>query len=476
MAFVDSRRFGRIRVAQKPEESPPLSDLGPDAFLQLPNAPALGGLLRTSQRAIKAVLLDQAVLSGIGNWVADEVLYQARVHPETRASALSEDHCVRLHETIQQVLSVSIGVNADSSQFPDSWLFHVRWDKKPGSIGGHKISFITVGGRTSAVVPAVQKQVGGSTGASFGRKGSADKSRKPAKKRKRGEDDGDEGDSDADEKDLGEEDEEEKAGEKEEGLASNPRKRQKVSNGVGKAGADVKAAKPVKGRGRAASGGKEGAATKGTRQAAKSARLKGGHPKAESTENPGDVKAVASRTDAVKGRRAGRRAATGEPAPVASAGVEVEAVTTVEAVSASLSTEDAPKRAGRGRRLLASLTATESSPRPEKAANGVEAKTESAVGGNGTTGRRAGTRGSKGGLGSPDIAPPSPEPQSSRGGRGRRKVEGSAVEADSKGKTRGGKASGSSSLSPDAGLPVEGFETTRKVRALAGARRGKSPK
>ena len=54
----------------------PLNQLGPDCLLSLPTAPELFHLFTTRSAAIKSVLLDQTVISGIGNYLADEVLYQ----------------------------------------------------------------------------------------------------------------------------------------------------------------------------------------------------------------------------------------------------------------------------------------------------------------------------------------------------------------------------------------------------------------
>ncbi|EMS47544.1 hypothetical protein TRIUR3_15843 [Triticum urartu] len=70
-------------------------------------------------------------MSGIGNWMADEVLYQ--------------------------VIEKSVEVGADSNEFPENWIFHSR-EKKPGKafVDGKKIDFVTVGGRTSAYVPELQ--------------------------------------------------------------------------------------------------------------------------------------------------------------------------------------------------------------------------------------------------------------------------------------------------------------------------------
>jgi formamidopyrimidine-DNA glycosylase len=73
LAFADARRFARIKLQEAPLECEPLCKLGPDAFEELPAFDEFAALMGRQRRALKAVFLDQAVLSGIGNWVADEV-------------------------------------------------------------------------------------------------------------------------------------------------------------------------------------------------------------------------------------------------------------------------------------------------------------------------------------------------------------------------------------------------------------------
>ncbi|OAE31705.1 hypothetical protein AXG93_3384s1790 [Marchantia polymorpha subsp. ruderalis] len=156
MAFTDSRRFARIRLLQDPPTESPISELGPDAYLELPDNDAFRQAVQLRKGSIKGVILDQSFLAGIGNWIADEVLYQARIHPETLASNMTSEDCGRLHRAIQEVVYFSVTANADHENFPKHWLFHLRWNKRPGSLDGNKIDFIKVGGRTSAYVPALQ--------------------------------------------------------------------------------------------------------------------------------------------------------------------------------------------------------------------------------------------------------------------------------------------------------------------------------
>ena len=63
-------------------------------------------------------------MSGVGNWVADEVLFQAGIHPEAACDTLSEGQISRLHAALLSVVNVAVAARAESSAFPDDWLFH----------------------------------------------------------------------------------------------------------------------------------------------------------------------------------------------------------------------------------------------------------------------------------------------------------------------------------------------------------------
>ncbi|KAJ5781515.1 uncharacterized protein N7518_009998 [Penicillium psychrosexuale] len=170
-AFVDARRLSRIRLVDCPADEirnhTPLKENGPDpvADKDTVNEAWLTEKLGKKKVPIKAFLLDQANISGIGNWMGDEILYHAKIHPEQYSNTLNDDQIKALHSAIHYVCSTSIGVLADSEKFPEHWLFKHRWGKgkknQPAALpNGDKITFLTVGGRTSAVVPAVQKKTG----------------------------------------------------------------------------------------------------------------------------------------------------------------------------------------------------------------------------------------------------------------------------------------------------------------------------
>ena len=169
-AFVDTRRFARIRLIDCPDGDirsvEPLSLNGPDPVIDKSTVTEEWLRERLAKRAapIKAILLDQAFLSGVGNWVADEVLYHAGIHPEQRADTLPPDRVAKLHAALRMVTQTAVDLLADSTKFPDDWLMRYRWDKgKKDAVNktadGSRITFVTVGGRTSAVVESRQKLV-----------------------------------------------------------------------------------------------------------------------------------------------------------------------------------------------------------------------------------------------------------------------------------------------------------------------------
>lgn len=94
---------------------------------------------------IKALLLDQSFSAGVGNWVAgmpchlesgsavayarliDEILYNARVHPEQRSNTLTSQQLIALHHQTSNVCETAVSVDADDTKFPENWLFKHRW-------------------------------------------------------------------------------------------------------------------------------------------------------------------------------------------------------------------------------------------------------------------------------------------------------------------------------------------------------------
>jgi formamidopyrimidine-DNA glycosylase len=159
LAMPNARRLGRIRLVDDPLRDPPLCRLGFDPLLDLPTRAWFQQALGRRRTAIKAVLLDQTFAAGVGNWIADEVLYQARIDPRRHAADLSPEETTRLRQKLRDVVRRAVAVDADKNRFPRSWLFHVRWGKNPEArtADGQRIRHIIVAGRTTAFVPTRQR-------------------------------------------------------------------------------------------------------------------------------------------------------------------------------------------------------------------------------------------------------------------------------------------------------------------------------
>ncbi|KAJ2962297.1 hypothetical protein NQZ79_g2529 [Umbelopsis isabellina] len=159
--YDDVRRLGRIRLVEgDPMKSLPLSKLGFDPLQNMPDIPKFTEMVQKRAVPIKALLLDQAFSAGVGNWVADEVLWNAKIHPAHYTNELSDEECERIHENILYVCRAAADADADWEKFPKHWLFMHRWSKGKGEVilpDGNKLSYETVGGRTSAFVAEVQK-------------------------------------------------------------------------------------------------------------------------------------------------------------------------------------------------------------------------------------------------------------------------------------------------------------------------------
>lgn len=165
LAFIDPRKFGRIRLAASAEAYQKAKKLGPDA-LQITPA-ELHQKLSRRKVIVKPLLLDQSLTAGLGNWIVDEVLFQAKIHPERLGNSLSEQDTAALHAAVQLVLSTAIQHEANYRHFPKEFLIHAReWDESatPGS-DAHtfcphhaevKIDKTYVGGRATYTCPVCQ--------------------------------------------------------------------------------------------------------------------------------------------------------------------------------------------------------------------------------------------------------------------------------------------------------------------------------
>ncbi|MBA3392699.1 MAG: bifunctional DNA-formamidopyrimidine glycosylase/DNA-(apurinic or apyrimidinic site) lyase [Deltaproteobacteria bacterium] len=106
LRFVDARRFGQLDVVERARERlhPALAVLGPDALVDGVDATALVTLAKRRKTTLKAFVLDQSVLAGVGNIYASEALWRAKLRPTKRSNKLTVAAAALLAAAIRETL------------------------------------------------------------------------------------------------------------------------------------------------------------------------------------------------------------------------------------------------------------------------------------------------------------------------------------------------------------------------------------
>ncbi len=159
LVFTDPRMFGEIRLHAGAEPPAWWSGLPPECLSAAFDQPTLDAFLKRRAKApLKAVLLMQERFPGIGNWMADEILWRAGIHPATPAGSLTPSLRSTLFQTLKEVCSDAMCViGSDWGTPPDSWLFNHRWqDGGMCPKTGARLQREEIGGRTTCWSPKRQ--------------------------------------------------------------------------------------------------------------------------------------------------------------------------------------------------------------------------------------------------------------------------------------------------------------------------------
>jgi formamidopyrimidine-DNA glycosylase len=108
LLYTDPRKFGRLALVARASLDDVFAVLGPEPLDESFTADALAERLAVRRGPIKAVLLDQSVVAGLGNIYADEALFRAGIHPLQPASSLSRSDIAALRTGIQEALQTGI--------------------------------------------------------------------------------------------------------------------------------------------------------------------------------------------------------------------------------------------------------------------------------------------------------------------------------------------------------------------------------
>ncbi len=147
LAFRCPRKLGHIRIIDDPDEYIGDQKLGPDA-LEIEKSDFVE-IIGTTRSAVKAALLKQDKMAGIGNIWSDEMLFQCGIRPETRADKLDEKTLGASHETMQRILRTVIDTKADYKALPNNWLIRHRKKGEECRRCEGRIDHAKVGGRTA---------------------------------------------------------------------------------------------------------------------------------------------------------------------------------------------------------------------------------------------------------------------------------------------------------------------------------------
>lgn len=165
LAYINPRRIGHVVVTDGVDAFITGQQLGPDALDTAFDDEAFGNALGNGRQAIKAVLMDQSRIAGIGNIYADEILFQARLHPGVITNTLDAATRRRLFNAMKHALRTAIDCGAGAENFtdrlPQGFLIPER------HAGGHcprcgtPLVIDKRGGRTSYHCPKCQPDPGG---------------------------------------------------------------------------------------------------------------------------------------------------------------------------------------------------------------------------------------------------------------------------------------------------------------------------
>jgi formamidopyrimidine-DNA glycosylase len=162
LALIDPRRFGRAGIADDAESFIAAEHLGPDALDRALTLQRFRALLAGRKGTVKTTLMDQALIAGIGNIFSDEIVFRARLHPQTPVARLDPACVGKLYRTMRSALRQAIargaGDNAFIDRLPKSWFLPHREKGERCPRCGGRVGMLRFPGRSAYFCPRCQKR------------------------------------------------------------------------------------------------------------------------------------------------------------------------------------------------------------------------------------------------------------------------------------------------------------------------------
>lgn len=159
LAYGCKRKFGLIDMVEKAKNFIRDRQLGIDPYREELDFQTLKDLLKNRRGTIKSFLMNQKIIAGIGNIYSDEILFQAKIHPNSAASKLNGDDIKSILKSMQQVFRTAIDNNANTDQMPGRYLIHVRDSDATCPICQKQINNATIAGRSCYYCPNHQQLI-----------------------------------------------------------------------------------------------------------------------------------------------------------------------------------------------------------------------------------------------------------------------------------------------------------------------------
>ncbi|MFO7915340.1 MAG: DNA-formamidopyrimidine glycosylase [Candidatus Krumholzibacteriales bacterium] len=156
LAYDCQRKLGRVRLADDMESIAEEKKLGVDAMDPELDFSGFLEVLRDRRGMIKTALMNQSAVAGIGNIYADEILFQAGVHPEREAGSISDEKMKRIFRVMRRVLKTAIDRKADPDNLPRGYIIPGREEGRSCPRCGGTVKKIKVNGRGTYLCPQCQ--------------------------------------------------------------------------------------------------------------------------------------------------------------------------------------------------------------------------------------------------------------------------------------------------------------------------------